>query len=111
MLPAWRKRLSGAVRSADFRVGLARTKKTSRTTLAQRQPKAGLETSAPPERWHVAGFAQTNEWSGAERRLPSRLSANDENEPDDPCSAPAQSRFGNQRSAGAPACCRLGAIE
>ena len=65
MLPALRKRMSGAVRSADFRVGLARMMKTSRTILARRQPKAGLETSAPPERRHVAGLAQSNERNGA----------------------------------------------
>jgi hypothetical protein len=39
--------------------------KTSRTILARRQPKAGLETSAPPERRHVAGLAQSNERNGA----------------------------------------------
>jgi hypothetical protein len=65
MLPALRKRMNGAVRSADFRVGLARTMKTNRTTLAQRQVKAGLETGAPAERRQVAGFAQTNEQSSA----------------------------------------------
>jgi len=65
MLPALRKRMSGAVRSADFRVGLARMMRMNRTTLARRQAKAGLETSAPPERGHVAGFARANERSSA----------------------------------------------
>ena len=61
MLPALRNRMSGELWSADFRVGLARTMETNRTTFAERQPKAGLETGAPPERRHVAGFAPANE--------------------------------------------------
>jgi hypothetical protein len=56
---------SGELRSVDFQVGLARTMRTNRTVLAQRQPKAGLETGAPAERRQVAGFAQTNEQSSA----------------------------------------------
>src|ERR1039458_5105778 len=83
---------------------LSGSDKTNRTRLAQRERKAGLETSAPPERRHFAGLAQAIERSRAERRLPSRLSANDVNEPDAPCPVRAQSRFGNQRSAGVCLC-------
>jgi hypothetical protein len=39
MLPAWRKRVSGTVRSADFQVGLGRTMKTNRTTLLNASAK------------------------------------------------------------------------